>query len=130
MSRLSIRMTRPRRTRRKRVKDAHGALLAETGSGNVLADLGFRDADKEVTKARLAAKIEDVIARRALTQAQAGAILGLPQPKVSLLLNGGWGSYSIERLTRYLNKLGVNVRVTLSDRPRWSEGRTTVAAAE
>lgn len=108
------------------VRDRRGAPLADLGTGNVFADLRFRRPDVERAKAELVSKIEQVMRRRSLTQAEAGAIMGLPQPKLSRLLNGGWGSCSVDRLARYLNKLGVSVRLSLRDEPRWSEGRTTV----
>ena len=60
----------------------------EEGSGNVYADLGYPDSDTMLVKARLAAKIAEIVRRRALTQAQTAEILGLTQPKVSALLKG------------------------------------------
>ena len=47
----------------------HGTITR--GKGNVFADLGFRDAEERQTKLRLAYAINDVIARRRLTQAAA-----------------------------------------------------------
>ena len=55
----------------------------EEGSGNVYTDLGYRDSESMLVKAQLAAKIAEILQRRALTQARAAEILGLTQPKVS-----------------------------------------------
>ena len=60
----------------------------EEGSGNVYTDLGYRDRESMLVKAQLAAKIGEILQRRALTQASAAEILGLTQPKVSDLLKG------------------------------------------
>ncbi len=100
------------------------------GSGNPFADLGFANPDLELAKSRLVMEIDRVIAERGLSQVAAGRIIGLPQPKLSQLLNGHWKSYSVDRLTRYLNKLGVTVRVSLERHGKgWKEGRFIVAAA-
>lgn len=58
------------------------------GSGNVFADLGLPNPEEDLLKSTLVGKISDVIDVRGLTQAQAGEIMGLAQPKVSELLNG------------------------------------------
>jgi transcriptional regulator with XRE-family HTH domain len=68
-----------------------------------------------------------VIEERALTQQQAGKIIKLSQPKLSQLLRGHWESYSLDRLTRYLNELGVTVRVSFENRPEWRAGDLAVA---
>jgi predicted XRE-type DNA-binding protein len=109
------------------VHDPDGGVLAEVGSGNVFADLGFANADEESVKARIVRKIQKVIDQRGLTQKQAGDIIGLPQSKVSTLLRGKWDSdYTIDRLTQYLNKLGVNVAYSFEDQPDWREGHLMV----
>src|SRR5204863_6166033 len=59
------------------------------GSGNVFADLGFQNADEEVTKARLTAVIAKAVnKRRFKNQSEIAAALGIDQPKVSKLLRG------------------------------------------
>jgi len=109
------------------VRDADSEALAEIGSGNVFADLELPDPDEEAVKAKIVRKIQKVIDERGLTQKQAGDIIGLPQSKVSTLLRGKWDSdYTVDRLTRYLNKLGVNVAYSFEDQPDWREGRLTV----
>ena len=98
------------------------------GSDNPFADLGFANPELELAKSRLVIEIGRVIEERDLSQVQAGRIIGLPQPKLSQLLNGHWKSYSVDRLTRYLNKLGVTVRVSFErNRKTWKQGRFIVA---
>jgi predicted XRE-type DNA-binding protein len=98
------------------------------GSDNPFADMGFANPELELAKSRLVMEIGRVIEERELSQVQAGRIIGLAQPKLSQLLNGHWKSYSVDRLTRYLNKLGVTVRVSFErNRATWKEGRFIVA---
>lgn len=98
------------------------------GSDNPFADMGFANSELELAKSRLVMEIGRVIEERALSQVEAGRIIGLAQPKLSQLLNGHWKSYSVDRLTRYLNKLGVTVRVSFErNHTTWKEGRFIVA---
>jgi len=82
-------------------------------SGNVFADLGFANADEMLAKAELAIKIADILRRRRLTQVQAAAVLGVDQPKVSALIRGRLSGFSIERLLRFLLRLGTDVSITI-----------------
>jgi predicted XRE-type DNA-binding protein len=103
-------------------------LVFTEGSDNPFADMGFANPDLELAKSRLVMGIARVIEERGLSQVEAGRIIGLAQPKLSQLLNGHWKSYRVDRLTRYLNKLGVTVRVSLErNRTTWKEGRLIVA---
>lgn len=43
---------------------------AETSSDNVFADLGFRDAEERLLKAKLATKVAQVVEKKGWTQAQ------------------------------------------------------------
>lgn len=102
--------------------------IVSEGSDNPFADLGFANPELELAKSKLVMEMARVIDTRDLSQARAGEIIGLPQPKLSQLLNGHWKSYSVDRLTRYLNKLGVTVRITLeSNRKTWNEGHLVVS---
>ena len=84
----------------------------------------------ELLKSRLVGKIDEVIEKRGLTQAEAGRIMGLPQPKVSELRNGRTTDYSLERLYRLLNNLGVGVSVVLEELPDWTRGEVAVRESE
>lgn len=91
-------------TRRSRITD---------GSGNVFADLGFPNSEREELKAQLTLQIYRLVKERALTQAQAGAILGIRQPHVSTLMRGQSGVFSVERLMDFLTALGQDVEITV-----------------
>ena len=88
----------------------------EVGSGNVFADLGFRNAEEELTKARLTAAIAKAIKRRRFKkQSDVAAVLGIDQPKVSKLLRGRFAEYSVERLLNFLIRLGYDITIEVAD---------------
>lgn len=63
-----------------------------------------------------------------LTQVQAGEILGIKQPHVSLLMRNRSGNFSVERLMDFLTALGhdVEIRVTRTRKPH---GQMSVVVA-
>lgn len=83
------------------------------GSGNVFADLQYPDAEEALLKARLAREIGAIIRERKLTQAAAGDLLGLDQPKVSALVSGRLAGFSVERLLRCLTALERDVTIVV-----------------
>lgn len=86
----------------------------EIGSGNVFADLGLPDAEEMLAKADLAIQINNLIKERKLTQVEAARLLGVDQPKISLLAQGKLSGFSLERLFKFLNILGQNITITVS----------------
>jgi len=86
-------------------------------SGNVFADLDARDAEERLAKAELARLIRHEIARRELTQAAAARLLGMKQPDVSDLVRGKLGRFSLSRLERLLNALGLEIRIQVGPKP-------------
>jgi predicted XRE-type DNA-binding protein len=99
----------------------------EVSSGNVFADLGFAEPEEELARAALAHRIATIIEDRRLTQAEAAAIMGVIQPKVSELVRGHLEGFSLERLARYLIALGQDVEIVV--RPARDEGHLRVRAA-
>jgi predicted XRE-type DNA-binding protein len=95
-------------------------------SGNVFADLGLPDAEERLLKARLAAQIARLLARRRLTQAAAARLMGIDQPKVSHLLHGRLAGFSAERLLAWLTALGHDVDIIVRTRARRQGGRLRV----
>jgi predicted XRE-type DNA-binding protein len=85
----------------------------EKSSGNLFADIGFANPEREQLKAHLTLQIYRIIKRRGLTQAEAGAILGIKQPHVSLLMRNRSGNFSVERLMDFLIALGHDVEITV-----------------
>jgi predicted XRE-type DNA-binding protein len=98
--------------------------------GNVFKDLGVPSADEALTKAELAARIAEIIASRKLTQAAAGEVLRVDQPKVSALLRGRLSGFSTERLLKFLTALGRDVDIVIrARRSTKGKGHVHVVAA-
>jgi predicted XRE-type DNA-binding protein len=85
----------------------------EKGSGNVFADIGFANPEREQLKAHLTLKIYRIIKQRGLTQSEAGKVLGIKQPHVSALMRNRSGDFSVERLMDFLVALGQDVEITV-----------------
>ena len=101
------------------------------GNGNVFADLGLDDADEQLAKAQLAARIRRIIQERGLNQTQAAEVLGTTQARVSELYNGKIARMTYDRLLGFLNALDCDVSITVTPRPvedSHSRGKTLVAA--
>lgn len=89
------------------------------GTGNVYADLNVPDAGTMLVKAHLATAIADIIEARKLTQKRAAEVLGIPQPKLSRLLNGRFRGISEAKMMECLARLGRDVRIVIGqERPR------------
>ena len=65
----------------------------EKSSGNVFADIGFPNPEREQLKAHLTLQIYRIIKSRGLTQVQAGAILGIKQPHISPVMRNRSGNF-------------------------------------
>ena len=102
-------------------------VIVTHGSGNIFADLGLPDADDLLAKANLALHIARTIKARKLTQAKAAQLLGLDQPKVSSIINGRLDGFSTDRLMRFLNDLGCDVKITISQPHPKSRGHVMFA---
>jgi predicted XRE-type DNA-binding protein len=98
-------------------------------SGNIFADMGLPDAAELDTKARLGAAIHKSIERQQLSQAEAAAVLGVNQPKVSALLHYKLEGFSVERLMNFLVALGQDVEIVVKAKPRSRSARIAVKAA-
>jgi len=101
----------------------------EVGSGNVFRDLGLKNSEELLAKAKLASRIIDIIQEQKLTQVAAAKLLGVDQPKVSLIFRGQLDQFSIERLMRFVNALGHDLRITVEPAARRRRGRMIVVAA-
>jgi predicted XRE-type DNA-binding protein len=97
-------------------------------SGNVFADLGIPNPEQYLAKAELAAKIFMIVKRRRLSQAAAAQALGINQPKVSALLRGRLDGFSTDRLFRFLNALGCDVKIIVSAPHPRKSGQVRVLA--
>jgi len=91
------------------------------GTGNVFADLGYPDAEERQTRLRLAYAINQIFAKRHLTQVDAAALLGVNQPKISALAAYKLDGFSIERLMHFLTALDRDVEIVIKKKPRTRE---------
>lgn len=83
------------------------------GSTNVFADLGLPDAAERQAKTRLAMEINAILKGRKLKQAGSATLLGIPQPKVSALVNYRLDGFSLERLMSFLTALDQDVEILI-----------------
>ena len=85
-------------------------------SGNVFSDLGFRKAEAEHLQIRstLMIAIQKIIDDRQLTQAEAAAVFGVAQPRISDLVRGKIELFSIDMLVTMLARAGVHLQIVLS----------------
>jgi predicted XRE-type DNA-binding protein len=100
----------------------------QTSSGNVFADLNLENSDELLVKADLVHKISILIASQQMTQAEAAALLGVDQPKVSALINGKLSGFSTARLFRFLNALGRDVEIVVKPKSN-SQAQTRVVTS-
>lgn len=100
------------------------------GSGNVFADLELPDAEERLAKAMLSRAITVAIREHGWTQAKAADVLGTTQPKVSDIIRGRVGSFSMDRLIKYLTLLHRNVHIVVSPAPDGEPGTLVVDEAE
>jgi predicted XRE-type DNA-binding protein len=96
-------------------------------AGSAFHALGLLDADDLVLRAELMRKIGEIIVARGLTQAEAGAVMHMDQPRVSALLKGKIAKFSTDRLLKGLSDLGQDVEVRITP-ARKGKGRLRVAA--
>jgi predicted XRE-type DNA-binding protein len=102
----------------------------EKSSGNIFADIGFTNDQEMLVKANLALKISEIITQRRLTQIEAAAVLGMPQPKLSKLLRGQFHGVSETKMLECLNKLGRDIQIVVRKANRDKRiGRTSVVFA-
>jgi predicted XRE-type DNA-binding protein len=85
----------------------------EPSGGSVFKDLGVPNAEDHLIKAQLVYKIDTLLKRRGLKQAEAAALFGVRQPDVSKMLRGEFRQFSVERLLRFLVALDQDVSIVV-----------------
>jgi predicted XRE-type DNA-binding protein len=94
----------------------------EVSSGNVFAELGFRNAKQELLKAKLTIEIYRLLKKRGVTQQEAAKLLGTTQAQVSALMRCKPVSVSVGRLMEFLTVLGQDIEVTVRPAGRRKSG--------
>jgi len=97
-----------------------GKIEVEESSGNIFADLDLPNPEEALAKAEIARQVGRAIEDRALSQAQAGAVFGVPQSRVSDLVRGRLNRFSFETLIGFAKHVGIDVEIRMkpSKRPR------------
>lgn len=98
----------------------------EDSSGNVFADLGFRNPKQELLKAKLTIEIYRLLKSRGVTQQEAAKLLGTTQAQVSALMRCKPVSVSVGRLMEFLTILGQDIQVTVRPAARRKSGDMSV----
>ena len=95
------------------------------GSGNVFADIGVAHPERVLARAQVMSRISDIIRKRGLTQRQASVLLGIPQSKVSCLMNGRLSMFSLDHLFELLNALDRDVEIIIKPKTEEEKFATT-----
>ena len=80
-------------------------------SGNVFQDLGLPSPDERLAKAKLAYKINHLIANQRMTQKAAADCLGISRSKMTALRNGRLKNFTIDYLASLLGKLDPHIEL-------------------
>ena len=99
--------------------------MIHRGSDNVFADIGVTHPERVQARAQVMFLISDIIKKRGLTQKQAAAILGIPQSKVSCLVNGKLSNFSMDHLFELLNALDTDVEIIVKPKTKEEKSATT-----
>lgn len=84
-------------------------------TGNVFRDLGFSTEEAANLKVRsdLMIRLSKLIDARGLTQAEAAALFGVAQPRISDLVRGKIDRFSIDTLIAMLGHAGIRVQIVV-----------------
>jgi predicted XRE-type DNA-binding protein len=104
-------------------------LTFEEGSDNIFADIGVRNPEDSLLRAKLAKRIAEIVEREKLTQTQIARILGVDQSKVSKLVHGRISGFTSDRLLRFLTALGCDIRIEIAPSSVRRRGKVVIAAA-
>ncbi|MDO8747671.1 MAG: helix-turn-helix transcriptional regulator [Candidatus Omnitrophota bacterium] len=99
--------------------------MVHKGSDNVFADIGVTHPERVQARAQVMFLVSDIIKKRGLTQKQAAAILGIPQSKVSCLVNGRLSNFSMDHLFELLNALDADVEIIVKPKTKEEKSATT-----
>jgi len=88
------------------------------GSGNVFRDFGRADADLQQAKTLMASEIIRILEDRQWTTRKAEEATGISHADFSRIRRVNLGRFTLDRLMTILAKLGQEVEVSVSIRPR------------
>ena len=94
-------------------------------SGNVFKDITSEHPERLLARAQIMMRISEIIQERHLTQEKAAKVLGIPQSKVSCLINGKLSMFSLDYLFELLNALDRNVEIIIKPKRKKEKTATT-----
>ncbi len=106
---------------RRGFQATYDAFAITRGTTNVFADLDLPDAVERQSKTRLAHAINKMLNKCKLTQHETAELLGIPQPKVSAIMNYRLDNISAERLIKILVALDQDTEIRI--RPRAAKSK-------
>ena len=98
--------------------EGHDDFALERGSGNVFADTGLPDAEREQLRAILAAEIGKTLVDDSLTVRDAERQTGVAAADFSRIRRAKLKGFTIDRLMMILDRLNRDVRVSVLVMPR------------
>jgi len=87
-----------------------------TENGNIFKDLGFssEEASKLKIKAQLMCQISELIREKHFKQEEASNLLHVTRPRVSNIMRGKIGQFTINALVNMLERMGKHVTVQIN----------------
>jgi len=91
-------------------------MRATKGSENVFVDCGFPPAEAENLRirAKMMMALTGYIQERKITQSRAAIVMGVSQPRISDLVRGKIGLFTIDTLVNMLTAAGLKVDVDVT----------------
>ena len=108
-------------------------LVDKTGSvvknpENIFEELGLEHSPEDMLKVKIALAITSMIQDKKLTQVQVGKVIGESQARVSNLVRGRLGRFSVQKLFEILMALHYDIDIVISP-SRNERGKLRVRAA-
>jgi predicted XRE-type DNA-binding protein len=99
---------------------------AKDPTRNVWLQLGFPDAEEHYLKAELVLRLDKAITSLGLTQRAAARRIRSSQPELSKILGGKFSEVSLERLMRFLTRLGCQIEIKIGTGQERKTGDVTI----
>ncbi len=97
----------------------------QRGSNNIFADIGVANPERVLARAQIMSRLSEIIKKRGLTQKKTAELLGIPQSKVSCLVNGKLSMFSMDHLFELLNVLDRDVQIIIRPKTKRQKFATT-----
>ena len=81
--------------------------------GNIFADLELENPEELLMRSQLLSEVSKLIKASKQSQKEIAKLLGITQPKVSMLVSGKLSAFSTDTLLHYLSLLGCQIEIRL-----------------